>query len=119
MYLRGFGQDSSGGDYGYDYPDVGLPDEATTWPSTAPPTSSSDWTGVISQAIRTWGDVTVATEEAHAKVAAAPYSRPAVYNPATGRVTQTAGASGVLGLSLNTWILVAAVVAAILLMRKG
>jgi hypothetical protein len=116
--VRGFAglgklvEDAAGNVY-----DDGLAEESTTWPSTTPPTSSYDWTGVVSQAIRTWGDVSVADSRARVDAAAVARTPQVYYNPATGRTT--ALAPGFLGLSANTWLLVAAVVAAILLMRKG
>lgn len=92
--LRGFGRmgdgafDQSGAAAYPDNPDAGTIYDASTAPSDTGPTVSGDWTGIISSAIATWGNVQQSKIQAQGAADVARYTG-GRYLPATAPRTYT------------------------------
>jgi len=126
MYLKGFArlvEDAAGNIY--DDGSSGPGWDAPYSPSSAPPTQSTDWSGLFSTAIRTWGDVSIQKEKSETAVALAPYQPR--YLPASGQtrlpgllpfLPSGSGAGTLFGIPLSTLFLLAAAGVAFYMMRR-
>jgi hypothetical protein len=119
--LSGLGQD----EYDYDYgSEVYYPPEPvyTPAPESAPLPKAgggSDWTGMISTAIKTWGSVEQTQAQTEAARRLTPYTTrplPTVprygsqypYQPGYSPFPGGAGGSAFMGMSMTTWLVLAA-----------
>lgn len=85
--------------------------------SNTPPTNNADWTGIVSTAISTWGNLETAKLNSQTQIATAPYqygyARPASSVPASYNMLAPGA-----GISTGTLILLGAAAVALILMMK-
>lgn len=88
--------------------------------STAPPTETINWTGVVTSAINAWGNLETAKLNSKTQIATAPYNSP-YYRPGytvtpTGQLMPVQGSA--FAFPMGTLILIAAALAAVYLISK-